>query len=103
MPVGGRPGADAGTTVAIGDRETLAEYLDKNWRRYRGDEASPVVVEHYILDCGRLHIEFLAAPEGVSVLFTATPRPPRRATPWSSRRARSWCRTSPTSSARPPR
>ncbi|WP_344669338.1 peptide ligase PGM1-related protein [Catenulispora yoronensis] len=69
VPVGGRPGADAGTTVAIGDRETLAEYLDKNWRRYRGDEASPVVVEHYILDCGRLHIEFLAAPEGVSVLF----------------------------------
>jgi hypothetical protein len=69
VPVGGRPGADAETTVAVGDRETLGEYLAKNWRRYSGGTGRPVVVEHYIHGCGRLRLEYLVADDEARLLF----------------------------------
>ncbi|NUR59754.1 MAG: hypothetical protein HOV87_13955 [Catenulispora sp.] len=69
VPVGGRPGADAETTVAVGDRETLGEYLAKNWRRYSGGTGRPVVVEHYIHDCGRLRLEYQVSDDEAKLLF----------------------------------
>ncbi|WP_344662154.1 peptide ligase PGM1-related protein [Catenulispora subtropica] len=69
VPVGGPPGADADTTIAVADRETLGEYLAKSWERYSRDGAFPVVVEHYTYDGERLRIEFLVEAGAVTVLY----------------------------------
>jgi hypothetical protein len=68
VPAEGVTGVGANSTVVITDRATLAEHLEKSWDRYSYAGSRPVVVEHYIHDCGQLYIEFTVADEGVSVL-----------------------------------
>ncbi|MEY9929169.1 hypothetical protein ABH926_003809 [Catenulispora sp. GP43] len=68
VPAEGVTGVGATNTVVVPDRAALAAHLVRSWPRYSYGGSRPVVVEHYIHDCGQLYIEFRVTAEAVSVL-----------------------------------
>jgi hypothetical protein len=68
VPADGMSGVGVNSTIVTADRESLAAHLREHWDRYTYGGARPVVVEHYIRDCGQLYVEMLIADAGCELV-----------------------------------